>query len=252
MREYETVYIVRPDISDDDTDRLVDRVRSVIRNHDGKIVEINNWGKRRLAFEIAKQQKGIYFRWRYVSNNDCVAELERNLRLLDPVLRYLTIKLEDHVNADAYEDLGDEAIPRRVSGIEDFVRTPAETTAEGGDDQKAAEKSGEGKPEVKAALAKPEAKKPEAEKAEAKKPEAKKPEAKKPEAKKPEAEKAEAKKPEAKKPEAEKTAAKKAAAEKTEAKKAEAKKSEKTAPAADKPEADKTAKTAPAAEPMVD
>jgi small subunit ribosomal protein S6 len=114
IREYETTYIMRPDVSDQDADRITDRVRSVIRAHDGKIIEVSNWGKRKLAYEIAKHQKGIYVYWRYVGNNSAVQELERNLRMLEPVLRFLTVQLEEEVNAEGVTDLPDAEIPLRT------------------------------------------------------------------------------------------------------------------------------------------
>ncbi len=114
-REYETTYIVRPDISDVDADRVIERVRKAIREHDGKVVGIDDWGKRKLAYEIQRHQKGIYVHWQYVGNTACVAEVERNLRMLEPVLRFLTVKLGDEVVPEDYTDLSDEEIPFRAS-----------------------------------------------------------------------------------------------------------------------------------------
>ncbi|MBN1944553.1 MAG: 30S ribosomal protein S6 [Bradymonadales bacterium] len=115
LREYETIYILRPDISDMDADRVTERVRGAIRSGDGRILEVRNWGKRRLAYEIGHNQKGIYIYWRYAGNNKCVAELERVLRMLEPVLRYLTVKLKDDVDPEMAIDIGDEAIPMRTA-----------------------------------------------------------------------------------------------------------------------------------------
>jgi len=121
IREYETIFIMRPDISDVDADRITERMRGVIDAHEGKIIQIDNWGKRRLAYEIAKHQKGIYVYWRFIGNTELVLELERNLRMIEPVLRFLTVKLEDGVNPEAVTGLTEEQIPMRSAQDKAFA-----------------------------------------------------------------------------------------------------------------------------------
>jgi small subunit ribosomal protein S6 len=116
LREYETIYVLRPDISDVDADRVTERMVNVIREHNGKVVAINNWGKRKLAYEIAKNQKGIYVHWRYVTEGAAIQELERNLRLFEPVLRFLTVKLNDDVDVEGMGAVTDDEIPLRAAG----------------------------------------------------------------------------------------------------------------------------------------
>jgi ribosomal protein S6 len=58
----------------------------------GKILKVDNWGKRRLAYEVAKERKGIYLYWLYLAQPGVVEETERNLRMLDSVIRYLTVQ----------------------------------------------------------------------------------------------------------------------------------------------------------------
>ena len=67
----------------------------------GKVLTVDNWGKRKLAYEIAKQLKGIYLYWQYLGTAGLVEELERNLRMLDSVIRYHTIKLDSNVDPNA-------------------------------------------------------------------------------------------------------------------------------------------------------
>ncbi|MEL6177810.1 MAG: 30S ribosomal protein S6 [Myxococcota bacterium] len=105
-REYETVFIMRPDATEEMTARVRERVNSVTERLNGHILTYDDWGKRKLAYEIRdrtaqkRHQKGLYVYLRYLGGNDMVAELERNFRLLEPVLRYMTIKLEDDVLAE--------------------------------------------------------------------------------------------------------------------------------------------------------
>lgn len=91
--EYETIYILRPNTSADEADKVAHRVADVLGRLNGTITKVDNWGKRRLAYTIKKFTRGIFVYVRYVAYNDAVAELERNLRMLDPVIRYQTIVL---------------------------------------------------------------------------------------------------------------------------------------------------------------
>lgn len=97
LREYETIYILRPDTINDKVADVNGRVKSIIEERGGQILNVDNWGKRKLAYEIQKERKGIYLFWKYLGNPEIVAEFERNMRLLDPVMRYMTIKLDSNV-----------------------------------------------------------------------------------------------------------------------------------------------------------
>lgn len=97
-REYETIYILTPDVSPDDADKAQARVSEVIDRLGGKIVKIDQWGKRKLAYKVARQKKGIYVVLKYVGYSDLVAELERNLRMTDVVIKHQTVLLNDDVD----------------------------------------------------------------------------------------------------------------------------------------------------------
>jgi len=112
-REYETVYILRPDIDNVGVGTLNAKVRGIMEGLGGKVLKVDNWGKRRLAFEIKKQLKGIYLYWHYLATPGVVEEVERNLRMLDHVIRYYTVKIDEDVVADARPtDLTEEAFTK--------------------------------------------------------------------------------------------------------------------------------------------
>jgi small subunit ribosomal protein S6 len=67
----------------------------------GKVIKLDNWGKRRLAYEVAKERKGIYLYWLYLAQPGVVEETERNLRMLDSVIRYLTVKVDENIDVTA-------------------------------------------------------------------------------------------------------------------------------------------------------
>jgi small subunit ribosomal protein S6 len=104
-REYETIYILRPDTKEEDRKRVVERLDGVLDRLDGKILLRDDWGKRKLSYRINKAMQkfthGYYFYIQYVGYSDLVAELERNLRLLDPVLKFLTVKLDEDIDREA-------------------------------------------------------------------------------------------------------------------------------------------------------
>lgn len=102
-REYETIYILRPTVNADEAARVADRVAEAIRGLNGKITQVDNWGSRKLAYKIAKFSRGIYVYVKYVAFSKTVAEVERNLRLLEPVLRFQTVVLNERVDMDSVE-----------------------------------------------------------------------------------------------------------------------------------------------------
>ena len=108
-RKYETIYILRPNTANDGVAEVNARVKSVIEGMGGKIVKVDNWGKRRLAYEVAKERKGIYLYWQYLGQPGVVEETERNLRMLDSVIRYLTVKIDDDVDVTARPSEIDDA-----------------------------------------------------------------------------------------------------------------------------------------------
>ncbi len=100
LREYETTMILRPDLAPSVLDAVVERLKETVNGNGGKLLEINHWGKKRLAYEIEKQSRGIYFHIVYLGEGPTVKELERNLRISDNVMRYLTVQLAEKVNPD--------------------------------------------------------------------------------------------------------------------------------------------------------
>ena len=94
MREYELIFIVHPDIEETATNEVVERIQGWITEAGGKINKVDPWGKRRLAYPIRKQNEGQYYFLTIEMNPISVAEIERNLRLLEPVMRFLITAVE--------------------------------------------------------------------------------------------------------------------------------------------------------------
>jgi len=100
LREYETIYILRPNANSDQVQEVNARVRKIIEGTNGKVLRLDNWGKRKLAYEIRKQLKGIYLYWLYLGNAALVAEIERNLRMMDACIRYFTVAVDENVHPE--------------------------------------------------------------------------------------------------------------------------------------------------------
>ena len=98
VREYETVYILRPTTTVADADKVAERVRDVMSHLGATLTNVDTWGKRKLAYEIQKHSRGVFVYLQYVGFGDVVAELERNLRLLDEVIRFQTVMTKDAVD----------------------------------------------------------------------------------------------------------------------------------------------------------
>ena len=74
------------------------KVRGIIEAGGGTLLKVDNWGKRKLAYEVKKQLKGIYLFFSYLGTAGLVEEVERNLRLLDSVIRYYSVKIAENVD----------------------------------------------------------------------------------------------------------------------------------------------------------
>jgi small subunit ribosomal protein S6 len=96
-REYETVYILRPNTDREQADSVATRILDALSGFEGKITDAELWGQRRLAYPIAKHFRGIYVYLKYLGRGATVAEIERQLRLADSVIRFQTIQLRDNV-----------------------------------------------------------------------------------------------------------------------------------------------------------
>ena len=107
-REFETIFILRPDTNQDGIQLVNTRVRHVIDEMGGKLLKLDNWGKRKLAYEVKKQLKGIYLYWQYLGTPGVVEEIERNLRMLDSVIRYYTVKVDEDIDPNARPQTVDE------------------------------------------------------------------------------------------------------------------------------------------------
>ncbi len=91
---YETMYILRPDLGDEQVEQNISKYENLLKEQGAEDIEIQNRGKRRLAYEIGKHRDGVYVQMNYTNGGKAIAPLERAMRLSEEVIRYLTIKQE--------------------------------------------------------------------------------------------------------------------------------------------------------------
>lgn len=101
MRRYETMVIVDPDLSSEKREPLFERMEETISQQGGALIVRDDWGPRKLAYEIKKRTRGHYVRFDYCGNGELVSELERFCRIDDRVMKYMTIQLADQADPEA-------------------------------------------------------------------------------------------------------------------------------------------------------
>lgn len=95
MKKYESIYIVRPTVDEEQLKAIVERFSSIITEQGGQLEKVDEWGKRRLAYPIDDLREGFYVLMNFSASSDVPQELERVYKITDDVLRYLTIKLDE-------------------------------------------------------------------------------------------------------------------------------------------------------------
>ncbi len=110
MREYDTTFVIQPEISEEAREALIEKLGEIVSRSGGTALEVEDIGKRKLAYEIQNFQKGHYLSLFFLGDGKAVTELERSLKLEESVLRYLTVqKAEKVTDAEARKARGDEA-----------------------------------------------------------------------------------------------------------------------------------------------
>ena len=116
MRHYETIFIVHPELSEEDTAACVEKFRGLLEKDGAFIVKEDHWGRRRLAYMVKKQTKGYFVLMEYGATGEAVEEMERNFKIDEQVIRYLTIKIADSFDEEAMAQRKAEADAAKAAG----------------------------------------------------------------------------------------------------------------------------------------
>ena len=121
MTFYETIFIVKTDLGDEALAERVTWVTDILTSNGAEVINVEQWGKKRLAYRVNKQKHGFYVLMHYEGDPKVVPELERNLRLSEDILKHLTVKLE---GAQV-----EKARAAAVAAVEEEVRRAEERSA---------------------------------------------------------------------------------------------------------------------------
>jgi small subunit ribosomal protein S6 len=124
VREYETIYLLKAETPDDQVEDIKERLRGVVSREGGKVIRFTNQGKKKTAFPVGKNPKALYMHCLYVGRPGLVQELERNLKMIDVVSKFQSVKLADGVDFEArqiepdvkIQAVEDEQKPREERG----------------------------------------------------------------------------------------------------------------------------------------
>lgn len=111
MREYETLYVLRPDVEDQAAVDFIQKMKALVEREGGKHIKVTNWGRKKLAWERDRQQKGMFVHHQYLGNPGLVKEYERTLGIEENVLLRQTVLLGRNVDPGARNPEEDQVTP---------------------------------------------------------------------------------------------------------------------------------------------
>ena len=94
MSKYELALVVNAKIEDESREAVVEKAKGYVARYGGTVTEVEEWGKKRLAYEVQKMREGFYYFIQFEADATCPAEVERHVRIMDNVMRYLVVKKE--------------------------------------------------------------------------------------------------------------------------------------------------------------
>ena len=95
MRKYETIFILDPDLEEEQTQSTIEKVKGIISQNNGEILKVEDWGKRKLAYQVKKKAKGHYILIHFMGSPALISELERNYRVMDAVIKFQSVRLDE-------------------------------------------------------------------------------------------------------------------------------------------------------------
>lgn len=128
MRIYEELFILRPDVTDEQIDPYIEQIRGIIASDGGTLDKVDKWGKRRLAYHIGKFSEGFYVLLVFQSEPNVVREIERRMRVNDLVIKYITVRIDEKLKRlEKRRKMREKRAARKPAPA---VHAPAAPTAE--------------------------------------------------------------------------------------------------------------------------
>ncbi|HUU15487.1 MAG TPA: 30S ribosomal protein S6 [Terriglobia bacterium] len=95
MRKYEIIFVVRPDVPEEELDKLIAQMEGVVTGAGGRVEKVEKMGRRRLAYRIQRHREGFYVFFAVEGSGDTVKEFERRLKVIDTVIKFLTVRIDE-------------------------------------------------------------------------------------------------------------------------------------------------------------
>lgn len=134
MNKYETLFIAKPDLPEEELDTAIERLKDRIEKNEGKVAALDYWGHRKLAYVVKyrgeKLKRGFYILITYIGSGKTVEGLETDIKIMDPVFRYLTVKLEEGADPESITEV---SINRRQVASPPKEKTPETSDAPASD-----------------------------------------------------------------------------------------------------------------------
>lgn len=149
MRRYETIYILRPTLGEEEINELVERTNNILTSGNGEIITLDKWGLRKLAYLIKKESNGYYVFCDYGTEPENVTEMERKFRIDDAVMKYMTLKIADSIDAEGIEaargdyEAAKDAAAKRAAELEEDEQKENNDDKSTDKDEVVTEQSGE-------------------------------------------------------------------------------------------------------------
>ena len=134
MKHYELLFILKPTLTEEEVKAKVDFVKEVITKNGGQIARVEEMGTRKLAYKIEKYERGVYFVIYFTAPSELIAELTRNIRITEDIIRFLVVKYENKREIAAWERLC-KGIKQTIKKETREPRAPREPRAEKVDEQ---------------------------------------------------------------------------------------------------------------------
>jgi small subunit ribosomal protein S6 len=123
-RLYDLIFILRPGTAEEEVAKLTHTLEQIVTEHDGKVEKSENWGTRRLAYRVARNREGIYVYLQITgTQSEMIKELERRLKVVEPVIKYQTIRLDEEMKRQK------KLVALREKKVARRPRRPAPATA---------------------------------------------------------------------------------------------------------------------------
>jgi small subunit ribosomal protein S6 len=137
MRRYESVVIIGSEMTDDDIRSFAERYSEIIKNGQGEVIKLDDWGVKKLAYLVKNQEKGRYVLFDYLGEAELVKELERRFRISEEVMKFITVKIADDVDPEELKakmrqerEAQEEAAEARRAAREAQAKAEAEKAAQ--------------------------------------------------------------------------------------------------------------------------